>query len=265
MKELIDFDGQFNEYLEQWSEEMLKKGKKPEEIESEMPRIYEEWAKEAQKYFEELSAEELVKMLGAYMDEECGVPDILTEKIALTAACEQLVFDMLREERSENDKIVLMNILADMGSSLPAEEYIRIVRRNDDEQMSDAAAEALKYMHGAEDRILQACDEEDDPAVKEKLMYALVYSEPKVKGLAQRLNALMEESPRKAVVAGLMSYYGDEKCLDALKKAENDRNIDYIDYVEICDAIEALGGETARDREFNGDGYYEMVQNGGLE
>lgn len=52
MKELIDFDGQFNEYLEQWSEEMLKKGKKPEEIEAEMPRIYEEWAKDAQKYFE---------------------------------------------------------------------------------------------------------------------------------------------------------------------------------------------------------------------
>lgn len=263
MKELIDFDSQFNDYLEQWSEEMLKKGRSADEIEAEMPRIYEEWAKDAQKYFDELPAEELVKMLGAYMDEECGVPDILTEKIALTSACEHLVFDMLREERSESDKIVLMNILADMGSSLPAEEYVRIVRRNDG--MSDAAAEALKYMQGAEDKILEAYDEEEDPAAKEKLMYALVYSEPKVKGLAQRLNALMAQSPHKAVVAGLMSYYGDEKCLDALKKAENEEGIDYIDYVEICDAIEALGGETARDREFNGDEYYEMVQNGGLE
>ena len=30
--------------------------------------------------------------------------------------------------------------------------------------------------------------------------------------------------------------------------------------IEICNAIEALGGETARDRQFEGDAYYEMMK-----
>lgn len=265
MKELIDFDGKFNEYLEQYAEKMLKEGKKAEEIESAIPKIYEKWAQEASKYFDGMESSELVRMLGAYMDEECDVPDILLERISSDRGCEQDVYDMLKEDRCENDKIVLMNILADMGSSLPAQEYIRMICSMEDEDMSDSAAEALRYMPEVSDDVLSAYDEADDVCVKEKLMYVLVYSSEKKEGLAQRLNELMEISSRKAVTAGLMSYYGDDKCLSALKKAEDDENIDYIDYVEICDAVEALGGETSRQREFNGDEYYEMVQNGGLE
>lgn len=265
MKELIDFDGKFNEYLEQYAEKMLKEGKKAEEIESAIPKIYEKWAQEASKYFDGMESEELVRMLGAYMDEERDVPDILLEKISSDKDCEKSVYEMLKQERSENDKIVLMNILADIGSSLPAQEYIRMICSMDDEDMGDAAAEALRYMPEVWDEVLTAYDESDDVAVKEKLMYVLVYSSEKRDGLAQRLNELMEITGRKAVTAGLMSYYGDDKCLVALKKAEDDENIDYIDYVEICDAVEALGGETSRQREFNGDEYYEMVQNGGLE
>ena len=76
---------------------------------------------------------------------------------------------------------------------------------------------------------------------------------------------LMKQSKNKALIAGFMAAYGDDRCLEALHQAENARDISYIDYVEICDAIEALGGETARDREFDGDEYYEMIHNGGLE
>ena len=38
MKQLIDFDRQFNEYMDNWAEELLKQGKKPEEIEELIPQ-----------------------------------------------------------------------------------------------------------------------------------------------------------------------------------------------------------------------------------
>jgi len=37
-------------------------------------------------------------------------------------------------------------------------------------------------------------------------------------------------------------------------------DISYLDYIEIVNAIEALGGEVSADREFNGDPYYESLK-----
>ena len=51
MKQLIDFDAQFNQYMDDWADALLKKGKKPEEIEEMIPDAYQNWAKQAREYF----------------------------------------------------------------------------------------------------------------------------------------------------------------------------------------------------------------------
>ena len=45
-------------------------------------------------------------------------------------------------------------------------------------------------------------------------------------------------------------------------EAAASKEINYIDYTEICNAIEMLGGEPDRKREFDGDAYYEMMKQG---
>ncbi len=266
MKQLIDFDSQFNEYMDQQAEKMLAEGKKPDEIEELIPKMYDEWAHKAAEYFADIDDSELVRMLGAYMDEEISVPDVLTDRITQNKENEKLLFDLFkREDRSTANRILIMNLLSDLESTLPQKEYLNIIAFSDDSELVDAAAEALKYLDCDKSEILERFDSETDAAVKERLMYILVYSPNRVEALAQRLAELMQQSNSKAVVAGLMAHYGDEKCLDALYKAEEAKGISYIDYVEICDAIEQLGGETDRKREFDGDDYYEMMHNGGIE
>lgn len=264
MKQLIDFDNQFNEYMEQWADELLKKGKKAEEIEELIPETYRKWAEEASKYFDGVESEELVKMLGAYLDEEINVPDVLLDKIVSQKECEKAVFELFLQERSDNDRILLMNVLADMDSKLPINENINILLNSENEELAQAAAEALKYS-GAQEEILRVYDEEYDIDTREKLIYVLVYSEPRVEGLAHKLSELMNVSQNRGIIAGMMAFYGDDKCLPILRIAEKSEGISYIDYVEICDAIESLGGETKREREFDGDEYYEMMHNGGFE
>ncbi len=266
MKQLIDFDEQFNEYMDAWAEKLLSDGKKPEEIESLIPQAYEDWSKEASKYFDGLPSDELCQMLSAYLDEEISVPDVLIEKIVSDKDCEKGVYNLFTQERSDNDKIMLMNILVDMNSALPINDYISMLCYDENADLADAAAEALKYASGvATEKVLEIYEEERDTETKEKLMYVLVYTEPKVEGLGSKLIALMNETENKALIAGMMAFYGDDSCLNALKNAENAEGINYIDYVEICDAIEALGGETDRKREFDGDEYYEMIHSGGLD
>lgn len=264
MKQLIDFDAQFNEYMEGWAEKLLKKGKKPEEIEELIPEAYQKWTEDARKYFDDVEPSELVKMLGAYLDEEITVPDILLDKIIEEPSCEKDVYNLFMEDRSDDQRILLMNVLADMNSKLPVMENINILLTSENEELAQAAAEALKYS-GAQDEILRVYNEEYDIDTREKLMYVLVYSEPKVTGLGLKLSELMNESENRGIIAGMMAFYGDDTCLPILYLAEKADGISYIDYVEICDAIESLGGETKREREFDGDEYYEMMHNGGFE
>lgn len=264
MKQLIDFDAQFIEYMDTWADQLLAQGKKAEEIEELIPEEYEKWASEASKYFDDVSQDELIKMLGAYMDEEITPPDFLIDKIMLCDKSEEKLVQMLKQERSTEDKILLMNILS--SSEKPVDEYIRIILTGEDEELVEAATEALKYIPSQKlGAVLEALKETNDIDLKERFVYILVYAFPKTEGLAEVLINLIQASSNTAVIAGMMASYGDTKCLDILKKFEQAEGISYIDYVEICDAIEQLGGETTREREFDGDDYYEMMHSGGLE
>ncbi len=264
MKELIDFDAQFVAHIDTWADELLSQGKKAEEIEELIPEEYERWANEASKYFDDVEQDELIKMLGAYMDEEITPPDFLIEKIMLSEESEDKLVEMLKQERSTEDKILLMNILS--SSEKPVQEYIRIIFSGEDEELVEAATEALKYIPSQKlSAVVEALNETNDIDLNERFVYILVYAQPKTEGLADVLIDLINTSTNTAVIAGMMASYGDVKCLDVLKKFEQAEGISYIDYVEICDAIEELGGETTREREFAGDDYYEMMHSGGLE
>ena len=67
-----------------------------------------------------------------------------------------------------------------------------------------------------------------------------------------------------ALFAALLGKYGDDRALDALNRALEWDEINYLDFLEIKDAIEKLGGECLSERDFSGDVYFEAFkrQNG---
>ena len=60
-----------------------------------------------------------------------------------------------------------------------------------------------------------------------------------------------------AVVGGVTAM---DRALPALRRAAEDPHVNYLDFVEISSAIEALGGERPAEREFAGDPYYESLK-----
>ena len=65
---------------------------------------------------------------------------------------------------------------------------------------------------------------------------------------------------RIALFASYLAKFGDDRALPALEKAARDERINYLDFVELSSAIEALGGERPAEREFSGDPYYESLK-----
>lgn len=262
MNKLIDYDAKFKEYFDHWYADNKERYTKPEQIEEQLSGLYEKWAQKERASLDGLETEELNELFVQYA--EAGeVPDLVCEALSKRGAeAEQALYDLFRTGMlGEGAVITIINLLAEMRSELPYGAYLSMLADGEEEGgAAEAAAEALaeapeKYF----DRILEAYEGSRSVWAKELLMNALVHikADPRLfEGLAQ----LLESSDNTAFVAAMMAESGDERCAACLKKLEYSRDINYIDYVEICNAIEALGGETARDRQFEGDPYYEMMK-----
>jgi len=263
---LIDFDKKFRQYMDSWLKENLRSDsdKTIEDLEEEVPAVYAKWVEAEQVYFDQFSAVELIEMLSEYMASEITVPDILCDAILQKKEQTQEPLYKLFKYGVYNTEnhMILINLLSAMGSTLPVLDFISIVvQHEEDGEVINAAAEALRFM--GEDSflpLLKAYDTATNVNAKEMLMNAMIYNPFRQDILCDRLIDLFSQSNSKAFIAGLIAEYNDKDCLPALYIAENSKEIDYIDYTEICNAIEALGGNTERNREFEGDAYYDMLK-----
>ena len=59
----------------------------------------------------------------------------------------------------------------------------------------------------------------------------------------------------------LLGRYGDARAVEPLKTLLSMSDITYFEYMELRNAVEALGGEIEQEREFYGDPDYEYLRN----
>ena len=262
MEELIDYDAEFKKYFEQWYEKEKNNYQKVEEVEEELPRLYEQWASMQNKRLEQMKAQRLVDLLDAYTRSGMQVPDIVCRALVdRRQETEPLLIKLYRGNMfGEAMQVLLINLLSEMNSAEPVRDFAELIALSSGEgEVVNAASEALMAIScPCTDELLRAYAKAESIGARELLMNAIVS-----KGRDDRIYALIsrlyQDSPNKAFVAAMMGECGDERCLKDLYEAEKSPQINYIDYTEICNAIEFLGGETQRERVFENDPYYEMM------
>ena len=62
--------------------------------------------------------------------------------------------------------------------------------------------------------------------------------------------------------ASYLAAYGDERALEYLLDKIDEESITFIEYQELKFAIEALGGEYTKKRDFSNDPYFELIKSG---
>ena len=262
MSRLIDYDAQFREYFDNWYELNRERYTKPEQIEEKLHSLYDEWAAKERAELDKMDIKQLMSFFMQYA--ECGeVPDLVCEAIVRKGReGEKGLYELYRAGMLSTPAVItIINLLAEMKSSLPYADYMALLSQSREEnEIAEAAAEALSEAPKEFfNDILSAFENARSVWARELLMNALVHIKADYR-LYDGLHQLLEASENTAFIAAMMAESGIERCLDDLKALEYSRDINYIDYVEICNAIEALGGETARDRQFEGDPYYEMMK-----
>ncbi len=269
----IDFDRHFAEYTSQWVKDHSRDYKTLEAMEGDMPGVYlrflntpATWLDGATPgtFFEKYQdAAELVAWLREYCQRRVPVPDPLQERILnLGKSCEQSLLTLLQDASAPLEaRMTAVGILREMESAAPKETYIswQLSRRQKDE-LCDNALESLSAMgRGAVPDMLNALPQ-CNRAGQEALLDVLTAYPGHEEVFLLALRFFEEDKKRRALFAGYLGRLQDERALPALHKAAGEQNLPYLDYIEIRNAIERLGGEVP-EREFHDDpGYDAMIK-----
>lgn len=270
----INFDREFEKYMSEWVKENSEKYKdNMDVIENMMPDVYMEFLQKPanfldgtapQDYFEQVdNAGMLVSWLCQYIKEGVPVPDLLLERITeLGEAAKQSLLALLgREDLPEEVQMTAISLLREMESKEPMGKYIDwIASLEEPSDKGDLCAEALLSM-GAEvvEPVLTALARAGQAG---RDIFADILSnypgDDRIYELLAERFATRDE--RRALFASYLAKFGDERAIPMLTKAAQSPDVNYLDYVEIVNAIEALGGERPPEREFAGDPYYESLR-----
>lgn len=270
----INFDRAFERYMAEWMKENSEKYKDDMDvIEDMMPDVYLEFLKKPadfldgiapQDYFEQFdNADMLVNWLCDYIAQGVPVPDLLLERVtALGDPAEKSLLALVaRDDLPEETQMTAISLLREMESKAPMQRYVDyIASLEEPSDKGDLCAEALMSMgESVIEPILAALSGAGQTG---RDIFADVLSNYPGD---ERIYELMIErfvtrDERRALFASYLAKLGDERAIPMLKEAAQSPDINYLDYVEVVNAIEALGGERPPEREFSGDPYYESLR-----
>lgn len=270
----INFDRAFERYMAEWIKKNSEKYKDDMDvIEDMMPDVYLEFLKKPadfldgvapQDYFEQFdNADMLVNWLCDYIAQGVPVPDLLLERVtALGNPAEKSLLALVaRDDLPEETQMTAISLLREMESKAPMQRYIDyIASLEEPSDKGDLCAEALISMgESVVEPILATLSGAGQTG---RDIFADVLSNYPGD---ERIYELMIErfvtrDERRALFASYLAKLGDERAIPMLKEAAQSPDINYLDYVEVVNAIEALGGERPPEREFSGDPYYESLR-----
>lgn len=268
----VNFDKHFEEYVKVWTKQNLGKYKNMDEMEADIPEVYLRWLNEPcdwlsgktpGNYFDQFDdAHFLTKWLCDYVKKNVPVPDQLMERItSLGEESEKYLLEIAaREEASAEVRMTAIGLLREMDSVKPMELYIGWLSGGREyDELCENAADSLRNMGQKVIEPLFSAYETAELPAKEAIIDILC-DYPSEKRVLPLLLALMDESKHTALIASYIAKFGDDDALPRMMEALSDPDISYLDYIEIANAVRALGGDIENERTFDGDPDYESMK-----
>jgi len=266
MKSLIDFD---KEYMKFAAVRLQGKTEfKDDELEQLLNDAMREWlstpldalgGKTPDGYFDGMSAEDMTELLARYCAAGMAVPEPLYRKMAGDALCVGALAQLMRSENANDaTRATAMRLICDIDA--PETDIICVEALGYDGEAVEIAADRLK---SAGYHVVDMLSEVYEIAYGDKkaLIMDILSCYPGVDSTADRLiERLYNDRDRRAYYAILAGKLGDERLLEPLMRLSQLTDMEYYDYKEIVNAIDALGGDPGVIREFYGDPDYEALR-----
>ena len=266
-KKVIDIDNVFDNFLVKYISE--NKGKFTEkQWEEKIPVMYLEFGSTPldeldgatpEEYYSDLSGEDLAILLEKHVAEKIAVSDYLCEAL-IKSDCEKYLVKYIDTNHDQTLVSYCINILNDKKSTLALDRYLDLILSDQTcNDMKELLAEAL-VLHAqlVKEQVLKCYDSAGVNAFYLLEVLSQCRNDDRVLNIL--LNELKAHPNDIPVYVNYVMQYGDEKALPTLlEMIENDK-INYIDFKELKFAIEFLGGEYTKTRDFSNDKYFKRIK-----
>ena len=267
MIKIIDIDSLFDKYISDFVYKNIGKVE-PDEIEDKIPELYEKFGveklkeldgKSPEEFYKGYSGEQLIECLKTHIEKGVSISDFLCETITENKDNEQSLINALDSD-GEEFLLYVMNMLCDMDSKNCAKRFLEMVLWDYSTPIKELATEFLKQRADVvkEEILSQFRDVNDD--TKEFLTEIL----SGCKNDDRVFNILVEQFAKNEdkipIYASYLTKYGDDRALPFLLAEIEKEKISYADFEELRFAIEALGGEYNKVRDFKNDKSYKKIK-----
>ena len=272
--ECIDFDRRFSVFLNNWLEKNrhIYKGNM-DKVEELVPEIYEEFLNTPLEedaaviplsYFSRYDdAAFLIGWMQAYRKAGISIPDMLMERIVeLGEPAEKELYRLVcAEEASEEMRMTAASLLQELDSTLPLTFYAdAVAAAQTDSGLIELFTESL--IHMGKEATIAARDRYYQATGTGKMAFLDILSRAVEKGDTYELivEQLKAGNERIGLLVSYLARLNEERALPLLYNLCKKPDIGYLDYIEVVNAIDTLGGEAPADREFSGDPAYESLR-----
>lgn len=260
MKKLIDFDGLFDEKLAEYIQSNPEKYTE-KQWENVIPKLYKQFgdiyvAKAGatpKQYYAAMSDDELCETLERHYDEGVPVSDFLCREIESRGCSDALI--RLFGRREEEILTLAVNLAGSNEKAFPA--YFRLLTSEVSDDIKEAVCEQLKG--GADAAKEQALALFEQGQEQEMMLEILSRCKQRDERVYELLLTAFRTGDEVPMHASYLAAYGDERALPVLLEYIDRDDINFLEFREVKYAIEALGGEYTKPRDFSHDPYYQEI------
>ncbi len=270
----VNFDEAFERYAKAWMQNNTEKYEgNIERMEAEMPDVYMRFINQKADwldgetpalYFTRYDdADLLVRWMVEYFEKKVPVPDQLLERIVeLKEDAEARLLKLLTDEKAPYDAVLTaITLLRELSSTAPMQRYIELIAGCPvPHEQADMCAESLLAMGDIVVRPILGVLDRATPVAQEVFLDLLCNYPGDERVYQLALRKFNENPDRRALFASYLGKLGDPRAIPMLTQAATEPGTNYLDFVEICNAVEALGGDPLPERTFDGDPYYEALK-----
>lgn len=261
---LYDFDGMFDEKLSDYIRKNADKYKE-KEWEDVIPRMYAKFGdtviksigKTPNRYYAEMTDEELIKTLSAHLKQGVPVSEFLCNAIEGRHA-DELLLPLL--DGTEDEVSYALNLLGASEAALG--KYMQLLVSSESEDVRNTCVDYVKELA---DLVKEQALENYRRGVRKEYMLEILSrckrKDDKIYDIL--IKEFRSDADNLPMHASYLAAYGDERALPCLMDKIDEEGISYVEYQELKFAIEALGGSYDKERDFSSDKYYQMIKSHG--
>ncbi len=258
---LYDFDGMFDEKLSQYIQKHAGEYRESE-WEDIIPQLYKKFGdtpiksigKTPRQFYADMSGEELIKCLKAHLKQEVSVSEFLCEAIESRDLTEQLI-PLLSGTESEREYAV--NLIG--SDERVIKKYLEMLVNSADGDFKNRLADFIKEKADlVVGEVLEYYEKGVDREFMLEIMSRSVVRNDKIFDIL--IKEFRCDSENVPMHASYLAAYGDERALQYLLDKIDEETVTFIEYQELKYAIEALGGEYTKERDFTNDPYFELIK-----